>query len=75
MFPIPQTLKPFRRSQLNWDEIGQPEHQEMLAWHQRLIQLRRRVFVHGREVRRGTYGAFRSRAMAARTAGKHNNPL
>ena len=38
--PDPQARETFERSKLKWTEISQPSHQEVLGWHQRLIQLR-----------------------------------
>jgi maltooligosyltrehalose trehalohydrolase len=42
-FPDPQSEETFARSKLDWAEIDQPPHSEMLAWHQQLIELRRRT--------------------------------
>lgn len=39
--PDPQDPATFERSKLNWDEIAQPRHAEMLDWRRRLIRLRR----------------------------------
>ena len=39
--PDPEDVETFRRSKLNWDEIHQGRHEEMLDWYRRLIQLRR----------------------------------
>ena len=41
--PDPQDEATFHRSQLDWDEISQPPHREMLAWYRQLIALRRRT--------------------------------
>jgi maltooligosyltrehalose trehalohydrolase len=38
--PDPQARETFERSKLNWPELSQPPHQELLDWHRRLIQLR-----------------------------------
>jgi maltooligosyltrehalose trehalohydrolase len=40
--PDPQAPETFERSKLNWAELAQPAHAEMLEWYRRLIQLRRR---------------------------------
>ena len=37
----PQARETFERSKLNWREISLAPHGEMLAWHKKLIQLRR----------------------------------
>jgi maltooligosyltrehalose trehalohydrolase len=39
--PNPQELSTFERSKLNWSEISQPRHAELLEWYRRLIELRR----------------------------------
>jgi len=39
--PDPEDVKTFRRSQLNWDEVQEGQHGEMLGWYHRLIALRR----------------------------------
>ena len=39
--PNPEDLKTFQDSKLNWDEIGQGKHAEMLAYTKKLIKLRR----------------------------------
>lgn len=39
--PDPQTPETFRRSTLNWDEIGREPHASILDWYRRLIGLRR----------------------------------
>ena len=38
----PQAVETFNNSKLKWEEIPAAPHAEMLAWHQKLIQLRRR---------------------------------
>ena len=40
--PDPQENETFLRSKLNWDELDQPPHAEILAWYRHLIALRRR---------------------------------
>jgi maltooligosyltrehalose trehalohydrolase len=40
--PDPEARETFERSKLNWDEVGEPHHAEMLDWVRRLIHLRRR---------------------------------
>jgi len=39
--PDPQARETFLRSKLKWDELDSGVHAEMLAWHRRLIELRR----------------------------------
>jgi len=39
--PNPEDIETFERSKLNWDEIGEGKHAEMLAWTKALIKLRR----------------------------------
>ncbi|HTT53079.1 MAG TPA: malto-oligosyltrehalose trehalohydrolase [Streptosporangiaceae bacterium] len=39
--PDPQDEGTFYRSKLDWAELGQPAHQDMLAWYTELIALRR----------------------------------
>ena len=39
--PDPQDVETFRRSKLNWGEIGNGPHREMLSWYRALIRLRR----------------------------------
>jgi maltooligosyltrehalose trehalohydrolase len=39
--PDPQDPETFRRSKLNWDEVGSVQHADVLDWHRRLIALRR----------------------------------
>jgi len=41
--PDPQDPETFRRSHLDWDELGRSPHAEVLAWHRELIRLRREV--------------------------------
>ncbi len=38
--PNPQSSATFSASQLNWDELKEPEHRDLLAWYQRIIALR-----------------------------------
>jgi len=38
--PDPQAPATFYKSQLNWDEIKQPVHQDLLAWYRRIIALK-----------------------------------
>ena len=38
--PNPQELDTFTRSKLNWAELSEPAHAELLAWYRRLIQVR-----------------------------------
>ncbi len=48
--PDPQAVATFRRSILNWDEVGGERHARMLAWYRRLIELRRvRLLAPGAE--------------------------
>jgi maltooligosyltrehalose trehalohydrolase len=37
----PEARETFERSKLNWDEVGQGHHAEMLEWYRALIRLRR----------------------------------
>jgi maltooligosyltrehalose trehalohydrolase len=39
--PDPENLETFLRSKLNWDEVHEGRHEEMLEWYRRLIALRR----------------------------------
>jgi maltooligosyltrehalose trehalohydrolase len=39
--PHPQARETFERSKLNWNEPAENSHAEILAWHKKLIQLRR----------------------------------
>jgi maltooligosyltrehalose trehalohydrolase len=39
--PDPEDVETFRRSKLNWDEVHEGRHEEMLEWYRRLIALRR----------------------------------
>lgn len=39
--PDPESRETFQRSKLNWNEIEEGEHAQMLAWYRALIQLRR----------------------------------
>jgi maltooligosyltrehalose trehalohydrolase len=39
--PDPQDAATFERSKLDWQEISEPPHREMLEWYSKLIQLRR----------------------------------
>jgi maltooligosyltrehalose trehalohydrolase len=39
--PNPEEIATFERSKLNWSEIGEGKHAEMLAWTKALIKLRR----------------------------------
>jgi maltooligosyltrehalose trehalohydrolase len=39
--PDPESRDTFVRSKLNWNEVSQDEHAEMLAWHRNLIRVRR----------------------------------
>ena len=41
IIPDPESRDTFQRSKLNWAEIGEGDHAEMLAWIKELIQLRR----------------------------------
>jgi maltooligosyltrehalose trehalohydrolase len=40
--PDPQSSETFEISKLKWDEIGAPEHSDMLDWYKRLTRLRLR---------------------------------
>jgi maltooligosyltrehalose trehalohydrolase len=39
--PDPQAAEAFELSRLNWKELGEPLHRELLEWHRSLITLRR----------------------------------
>jgi maltooligosyltrehalose trehalohydrolase len=39
--PDPENPETFQRSKLNWQEIGEVSHAEMLEWYRKLIHLRR----------------------------------
>jgi maltooligosyltrehalose trehalohydrolase len=39
--PDPEKVETFQRSKLNWNEIHEGRHEEMLEWYRRLITLRR----------------------------------
>ena len=41
--PDPQSMETFQRSKLNWAELTQPPHSEILAWYRALIALRREI--------------------------------
>ena len=41
--PDPEAAETFVRSKLNWDEVGEGKHSEMLNWYRSLIQLRRKL--------------------------------
>ncbi|MGA2047387.1 MAG: malto-oligosyltrehalose trehalohydrolase [Terracidiphilus sp.] len=42
--PDPESRETFIRSKLNWSELHEREHQEMLDWYRELIRLRRSLF-------------------------------
>jgi maltooligosyltrehalose trehalohydrolase len=42
--PDPTDPATFERSKLNWQELDEPMHQELLAWHRQLIRLRNQVW-------------------------------
>jgi maltooligosyltrehalose trehalohydrolase len=54
--PDPQAKETFERSKLNWKDLNEDYHQEMLAWYQELIRVRRRIpaLVDGRMERVST---------------------
>jgi maltooligosyltrehalose trehalohydrolase len=39
--PDPQAVETFERSKLDWSELAKAPHADLLAWHRRLIELRR----------------------------------
>jgi maltooligosyltrehalose trehalohydrolase len=41
--PDPQDPATFERSKLDWSEVGEAQHADLLDWHRRLIALRRSV--------------------------------
>ena len=42
--PDPTDPATFRRSKLDWRELNEPQHRELLDWHRQLIGLRRQVW-------------------------------
>jgi maltooligosyltrehalose trehalohydrolase len=44
--PNPQDFDSYARSKLNWAELSEPAHAELLEWYRRLIQLRSDKVVH-----------------------------
>jgi len=40
IIPDPESRDTFLRSKLNWDELPQPDHADMLSWYRKLIELR-----------------------------------
>jgi maltooligosyltrehalose trehalohydrolase len=44
--PEPQDPATFERSRLDWGELDDPRHRDMLTWYRALIALRRRLPVH-----------------------------
>lgn len=42
--PDPENHETIKRSKLNWGEVHEREHQEMLDWYRELIRLRRSLF-------------------------------
>jgi maltooligosyltrehalose trehalohydrolase len=54
--PDPQDLQTFERSKLDWSEVESPPHAELLDWHRRLIDLRRRT----PDLKDGRMGALRT---------------
>lgn len=50
--PDPQSEETFLQSQLQWDELALPPHDEILDWHRNLIRLRRTFYEGtGRELK------------------------
>ena len=43
LIPDPESKETFERSKLDWDELGEGRHAEMLAWYREVIAFRRRV--------------------------------
>jgi maltooligosyltrehalose trehalohydrolase len=41
LIPDPEALETFERSKLNWDDLSQRKHLEMLEWYRALIRIRR----------------------------------
>jgi maltooligosyltrehalose trehalohydrolase len=41
--PDPQAIETFERSKLNWSESDEEPHAGLLAWHRRLVELRREI--------------------------------
>ena len=61
--PDPQHLQTVARSTLDWSEIEQPAHRDILRWHQELIALRRRTA----DLRDGTFAQVAEADENART--------
>jgi maltooligosyltrehalose trehalohydrolase len=49
--PNPQDLTTFMRSKLNWSEVAEPRHAELLHWYKSLIRIRRDKVALPRESR------------------------
>jgi maltooligosyltrehalose trehalohydrolase len=47
--PNPQEADTFARSKLNWSELSQPRHAELLQWYREIIRIRRDKVVMPRE--------------------------
>jgi len=47
--PNPQEADTFTRSKLNWSELSQPRHAELLLWYREVIRIRRDKVVMPRE--------------------------
>ena len=55
--PNPQEADTFTRSKLNWSELSQPRHAELLQWYREVIRIRRDKVVMPREDLAGSDGA------------------
>jgi maltooligosyltrehalose trehalohydrolase len=69
--PDPQVEDTFERSKLDWDELSEDYHQEMLAWYRELIKVRRRLpaLVDGRMERVSTSYDNESRTLVVEREG------
>lgn len=69
--PDPQATETFKRSKLNWEELEDDYHQEMLAWYRDLVQVRRRIpaLVDGRMERVSTSFDDESRTLVVEREG------
>jgi maltooligosyltrehalose trehalohydrolase len=69
--PDPQARETFTRSKLNWEELDEEYHQEMLAWYRELIRVRRRIpaLVDGRMDRVSTSYNEESRTLVVEREG------
>ncbi len=57
--PNPEDAETFERSKLNWGEMNEGKHKEMLDWTRNLIQLRRSTVVIERRRHGSSEGLYR----------------